>query len=116
MLSITASGYITGEPKVEDTEYGKRATITIRAKTSNGKQTHYINAVFYGKRIETVCKYMADGRQVSIIGSVRQMSGKKKNDGTEYSSIYMDASDFSLPELNGGDPDRRKPIDEEVAF
>jgi single-stranded DNA-binding protein len=116
MLTITASGYITGEPKIEDTEYGKRATVTIRSKTTNGKQTHYINAVFYGKRIETVSNYMADGRQVTIIGSVRQISGKKKKDGTDYSSIYMDASDFTLPERNNGDPDRRKPIDEEVAF
>ena len=116
MLTITASGFITGEPKVEDTEYGKRATVTIRSKTTNGKQTHFINAVFYGKRIETVSKYMADGRQVTIIGSVKQISGKKKQDGTDYSSIYMDASDFSLPEKNNEATGYSKPVDEEVAF
>jgi single-stranded DNA-binding protein len=104
MLTITASGFITGEPKVEDGEYGKRATVTIRAKTTNGKQTHYINAIFYGKRIETVTRYMADGRQVSIVGAVKAIMGKKKKDGTEYSSVYMDAYDFTLPEKLDSDP------------
>jgi len=115
MLTITASGFITGEPKVEDTEYGKRATVTIRSKTTNGKQTHYINAVFYGKKIDIASKYMADGRQITIIGGVRNISGKKKQDGSEYASVYMDAMDFTLPEKMNGDSER-KTIDPEVAF
>lgn len=103
MLSLIASGYVTGEVKVEDTEYGKRGTVSIRAKTTNGKQTHYINASFYGKKIDTAVKYMEDGRQISIIGSVKAVVPKKKKDGTDFSAIYMDATDFTIPEKQGGE-------------
>lgn len=98
MLTLVANGFVTGEVKAEDTEYGKRAVVSIRSKTTNGKQTHYINATFYGKKIDVVTKFMQDGRQVTIVGSVKSIKSQKKKDGTEYASIYMDATDFTLPE------------------
>lgn len=107
MLSLVANGFVTGEVKVEDGEYGKRATVSIRSKTTNGKQTHYVNATFYGKRIDTVVKYMEDGRQVTIIGSVKTITPKKKKDGTDYVAIYMDGNDFSLPERQSGNESYR---------
>ena len=119
MLTITASGFTTGEPKVEDTEYGKRATVSIRAKTTNGKQTHYINAVFYGKKIDVVQRFMEDGRQITVVGAIRNISSKtKKGDGTPYSSIYIDVSDFTLPEKLSDSPSRRSsgPSEEEIPF
>ena len=98
MLTLVANGYVTGEVKVEDGDYGKRAVVSIRSKTTNGKQTHYVNATFYGKKIDTVSKFMEDGRQVTIVGSVKTILPKKKKDGTEYVAFYMDATDFTLPE------------------
>lgn len=101
MLTLVANGYITGDVKVEDGDYGKRAVVSIRSRTTNGKQSHYINATFYGKKIETVSKYMEDGRQVTIVGSVKTILPKKKKDGTDFVAIYMDATDFTLPERQG---------------
>lgn len=117
MLIITASGFTTGEPKIEDTEYGKRATVSIRAKTTNGKQTHYINAVFYGKKIDVVERFMEDGRQITVAGAVRNISSKTKKDGTPYSSLYIDVSDFTLPEKLSDAPRRpSQPSEEEIPF
>ena len=117
MLIITASGFTTGEPKIEDTEYGKRATVSIRAKTTNGKQTHYINAVFYGKKIDVVERFMEDGRQITVAGAVRNVSSKTKKDGTPYSSFYIDVSDFTLPEKLSDAPRRSsQPSEEEIPF
>lgn len=98
MFTLTVSGFVTGEVKREESEYGKRGILTVRAKTASGKQSHYVNATFYGKRIDTVEKFMEDGRLVSISGVVKNMTPKKKKDGTDYIAIYMDGCDFSLPE------------------
>jgi single-stranded DNA-binding protein len=124
MFSVAITGYITGDVKVEDTEYGKRGIVSLRVKS--GKQAHYFNCTFFGKKIDLAEKYMHDGRQVSFVGTVRNATGKKKKDGTEYCAFYMDVSDFSFPEKLDGEESysRQKPAtapaydpsDEEIPF
>lgn len=118
MLTLVASGYVTGEVQVKDGDYGKSATVGIRSKTTNGKQTHFVNATFYGKKIETVVKFMEDGRQVTLVGSVKNIAPKKKKDGTEYVAVYMDATDFTIPERQGQEmPSRSQaPAADEMPF
>lgn len=126
MLSITANGYVTGEVKVQDGEYGRNGVVGIRCKTGNGKQSHYVNAVFYGKKIETAQKYLEDGRQVTVVGSIKSIAPKKKKDGTDYVAMYVDVQEFSLPEMKSSEEGyaaanrSRKAVasipDEDVAF
>jgi single-stranded DNA-binding protein len=103
MLSITANGYVTGEIKVQDGEYGRSATLGIRCKTGNGKQTHYVNAVFYGKKIELAQRFLEDGRQVTVVGSIKSVLPKKKKDGTDFVAMYVDVQEFSLPEMKSSE-------------
>jgi single-stranded DNA-binding protein len=103
MLAITASGYVTGELKVQDGDYGKSGILGIRCKSSNGKQTHFVNAVFYGKRIETAQKYLEDGRQVTVVGTIKSIVPKKKKDGTDYVAMYVDVQEFTLPEMKSSE-------------
>lgn len=118
MLTLVASGYVTGEVQVKDGDYGKTATVGIRSKTTNGKQTHFVNATFYGKKIDTAVKFMEDGRQVTLVGSVKNIAQKKKKDGTEYVAVYMDATDFTIPERQGQEmPSRSQaPAADEIPF
>lgn len=125
MLGITASGYVTGELKINDGEYGRNAVIGVRCKTSNGKQTHYVNAVFYGKKIEVAQKYLQDGRQITVFGTVKSILPKQRKDGTDFAALYVDVQEFTLPEMKSSeegyaDASRsRKAIakmDEEVPF
>ena len=123
-MIITATGYTTGEIKVEEGEYGRNATICIRAKTINGKQTNFINATFYGKKIDVLQKYVnEDGRQVTITGGVKQMTEKTKKDGTKYIATYVEGYQFSIPENSGpgeerysGSKRKTEPSEEEVPF
>lgn len=96
MFSVAVTGYITGDVKVEESDYGRRGVVSIRVKA--GKQVHFVNGTFYGKRIELAQKYMHDSRQVSLAGSIKAVTQKKKKDGTEYCAFYMDVADFSFPE------------------
>lgn len=99
MFTIAVTGYVTGEIKVKDGEYGKSGTLSIRVKTASAKSpSHYVNAVFYGKRIETIQKYVADGRLIAVSGPVKSIMHKRNKADVEYVSIYIDCSDFSLPE------------------
>lgn len=124
MLSLTASGYVTGEVKIQDGDYGRTGVLGIRCKSANGKQSHFVNAVFYGKKIEVAQKYMEDGRQVTVVGSIKNIIPKEKKDGTKYVSIYMDVSEFTLPEVKSSEESysaaarSRKNVDEidDVAF
>lgn len=103
MLAITANGYVTGELKINDGEYGKNAVIGVRCKTSSGKQTHYVNAVFYGKKIELAQRFLEDGRQVTIVGSIKNILHKQRKDGTDFAAIYVDVQEFSLPEMKSSE-------------
>jgi single-stranded DNA-binding protein len=123
-MIITATGYTTGEIKVEEGEYGRNATVCIRAKTINGKQTNFINATFYGKKIDVLQKYVnEDGRQVTITGGVKQIAEKTKKDGNKYIVTYMEGYQFSIPENSGPGEERyssskgkKASVDEDVAF
>ena len=103
MLAITANGYVTGELKIQDGDYGKSAVLGIRCKSGNGKQTHFVNAVFYGKKIDLAQRFLEDGRQVTVVGSMKNIVGKQRKDGTDYVAMYVDVQEFSLPEIKSSE-------------
>lgn len=104
MMAATFTGYVTGAPKTTDNEnYGPSCEVSIRCKTDNGKQQHFVNARFYGKKISTVEKYIKDGDQMTVSGSISSIMPKKKADGTEYVNIYMNTvATFSIPPSPSG--------------
>jgi single-stranded DNA-binding protein len=119
MFQLTATGFITGEVKVEDGQYGKRGMFTLRARSGNGKDTHYVNVNVYGKKIDVAQKYMLDGRQVTVSGSVKSVLGKKRKDGTDYCAFYLDCNEFSLPERMNSEErpaPNRAAAEEEIPF
>jgi single-stranded DNA-binding protein len=94
---LTVTGYVSGDPVAKEGDYGRYTEISLRWKTSNGKQTHYANAKVYGKKIDVVCNYIHDGDQVTISGAVSAIMSKQRKDGTDYCQIYMDCAEFSIP-------------------
>jgi single-stranded DNA-binding protein len=102
MLTIT--GYVTGDPAIQDGDYGRFVELSVRWKTGNGKQTHWAAAKIYGKKIEVAMKYIRDGDQITISGTVNSIKNKTKKDATEYCQFYMDCAEFSIP------PSERKDV------
>jgi single-stranded DNA-binding protein len=97
MLNLSATGYVTGKPKIESGDYGDSCTIGLRCKGQGGKHVFYVNAKFYGKQMAVIEKYIEDGDQVTVAGTVALATEKTKKDGTKYSAVYMTGSGFSLP-------------------
>lgn len=121
MLALTATGYVSGKPKIESGDYGESCTISIRTKGEGGKHGFYINAKFYGKRMATIEKYINDGDQVTVTGTVSLALEKAKKDGTKYTSVYMSGAGFTLPARGNLDdaPAPMRPLpasEEEVPF
>lgn len=107
-MILTATGYTTGELQIKETDYGKTATVSIRCKSGNGKQSYYVNAVWYGKKIEQAQKYInQDGRQITVVGLVKNILHKtREKDNTTYYVIYMDGFHFTIPENSGPGEER----------
>jgi hypothetical protein len=121
MLSLTATGYVSGKPKIESGDYGENCTISIRAKGDGGKHPFYVNAKFYGKRMATIEKYINDGDQVTVTGTVSMAIEKAKQDGAKYTCVYMNGAGFTLPARANLDsaPATMRPLplsEEEVPF
>jgi single-stranded DNA-binding protein len=122
MLNLSATGYVSGKPKIESGDYGDSCTISLRCKGKGGKHVFYVNAKFYGKQMAVIEKYIEDGDQVSVNGSVALAVEKTKKDGTKYSAIYMSGNDFCLPSrgqsdvMSGAKSKPQQPSEEEVPF
>jgi hypothetical protein len=97
MLALTATGWVTGQPKIETNDYGDFCNISLRCKGDGGKHVFYVNAKFYGKRMDTITKYINDGDVITVTGTVGLAMEKAKKDGTKYSSVYMTGAGFTLP-------------------
>lgn len=121
MLSLTATGYVSGKPKIQSSDYGDSCTISVRCKGDSGKHAFYINAKFFGKKMATIEKYINDGDQVTVSGMVTMSKNGAKKDGSEYTSMYMNGSGFSLPVRanTAGAPAPNRPLpasDEDIPF
>jgi hypothetical protein len=102
MLNLTATGYVTGKPTIQSSDYGDSCTIGLRCKGQGGKHVFYVNAKFFGKQMAVIEKFIEDGDQVTIACSLALAVEKTKKDGTKYSAFYGTGSNFSLP--NRGQP------------
>lgn len=119
MLALTATGYVTGKPKIESGDYGDFCNLSIRCKGDGGKRVFYVNAKFYGKRMATIEKFINDGDQITVTGTVAESIEKAKKDGTKYVSLYMSGAGFTLPSRGSADaPAASRPLanDAEVPF
>lgn len=116
MLSLTATGYVTGKPKIESSDYGDNCVIGIRCKGDGGKHLFYVNARFYGKRMATIEKYINDGDMVTVTGTVSGAVEKAKKDGTKYTAVYLTGAGFTLPPSPRADAPAPKASEEEVPF
>ena len=97
MISLTATGYVSGKPTIEKSDYGDSLSVGIRCKGDGGKNVFYVNAKFYGKRMAVIEKFISDGDQVTLTGTVGAMLEKTKKDGTKYAQVYMNGAGFSIP-------------------
>ena len=95
MFNITAHGNLGKDPEVKDVKDTQVAEFSLAARTGKDETT-WINCAVWGKRADTVKKYLHKGDKVTVAGSGKLTTYQKK-DGTEGSSLELRVSDFTLP-------------------
>jgi len=98
MFTVTATGYVYSDPKVEEGERGKAVCVTIKTKVGQGSV--FITARFYGKKMGPILDYIHGRDQVTIAGKVTAIMPKTSAEGLKYMQVYLAGFDFSLPVMS----------------
>ena len=98
MFGATFEGTVNREPKIKEGEYGRNIEISMAVKGQGGKQIMYVSGTVWGKRIETVEKYIHKGSRIAMIAGVRRIRtfGGQEGGDARY-ALDVDVHDFTLP-------------------
>lgn len=99
MSMLSATGYVTGEPKEEEGDYGRYCDINLRFKFAHAKSpVNYLVARVYGARVKHVLDWIHDGSQITVHVVIKMVRQKeRKLDGTTYLEFRGDCALFSYP-------------------
>lgn len=100
MNNVVLIGRITAKPELNYTKDGMAVTkFTLAVDRGKDKGADFIRVTAFGKRAETICRYMDKGRQIAVQGRINTGSYKDK-DGkmVYYTEVCVDNDEF----LGGG--------------
>lgn len=97
MFTITATGYVIAEPKIDKGDKGENVFFTIKHKV--GITDVLITSRFYGRRIIPIMEYIHASNQITVSGKVTAILEKprKGRENMKYIHIYLAGYDYSLP-------------------
>ncbi len=95
MLNLTAHGNIGRDPELRESGQSQVANFSLGCRTGQ-ESTTWINCAVWGKRAETVMKFLKKGSKVTVVGSGKLRTYEKK-DGTQGQSLELNVTDFTLP-------------------
>ena len=77
MLNMTAHGNLGRDPELKQTDKSQVASFSIAARTGRDETT-WIDCSVWGKRAETVMQYLHKGDRITVCGSAKCGSMRKK--------------------------------------
>jgi hypothetical protein len=107
MFFITATGPVIGDPNLHDGDNGRYVEFTVKSKLRT--KSVYITARFYGRKIQTIMRYIRNCDQITVAGQVLAIVEKvRAKDQMKYCQIYIAGADNSLPPVKtDGIPEER---------
>ena len=97
MNNVVLIGRITAKPELNFTKDQMAITkFTIAVdRQSKDKGADFIRVTAFGRRAETICRYMDKGRQIAIQGRIQTGSYKDKDGKTVYTQeVIIDNDEF----------------------
>lgn len=97
MNNVVLIGRITAKPELNFTKDQMAITkFTIAVdRQSKDKGADFIRVTAFGKRAESICRYMDKGRQIAIQGRIQTGSYKDKDGKTVYTTdVIIDNDEF----------------------
>ena len=106
MIHATILGRLGRDPELKETNDGTRI-LNLNLATDHGfgdkKETMWVRCAIFGKRADTLAKYLAKGSQVLVVGELYTREWEK-NDGTIGYSLECRVSEleFAGSKSDGG--------------
>lgn len=98
MLSVTVTGRLAGDPRVNAVKGNDVANFTILSNSRKGSEdvTTAVDVAVWGKRSETVAKYFKKGSMVTVTGTGHIETFERSN-GELGAKLSIQGADFTLP-------------------
>ena len=100
MNSVILIGYIVAKPELRYTPQSQTAvtkfTIAVDRPAKDGKkEADFIRVTAFGRRAESICRYMDKGRQIAVQGRIKTGSYKDRDGKTVYTTdVIIDNDEF----------------------
>lgn len=100
MNNVILIGRITAKPELQYTPNSQMAvtkfTIAVDRPSKDGeKKADFIRVTAFGRRAETICRYMDKGRQIAVQGKLQTGSHKDRDGKTVYTTdVIIDNDEF----------------------
>lgn len=118
MNSVNLIGRITAKPEIKYTPNTQTATTTFTIavdRYGKDKGADFIRLTAFGKRAETICRYMDKGRMIAIQGRIQTGSYKDRDGKTVYTTdVIINEADFIGKASEPSPKPEIKPTDAEV--
>jgi len=116
MNKVVLLGNLVKDPELKaiqsKSKYYTRVIIAINRnfKSSTGvKEADFIPVVFWGKKAETLCKYMKKGDSISISGTLRTSNYEDENGNKRY-KIEVCAEEFNFVNIKRTNNNENKAV------
>ena len=97
MNSVILIGRLTAKPELnytKDQTAIAKFTIAVDRQTKD-KGADFIRVTAFGRRAESICRYMDKGRQIAVQGRIQTGSYKDKDDNMVYTTdVIIDNDEF----------------------
>ena len=112
MNVVVISGGLGRDPEVKQTQSGSTImnfSVAVSDRRKNGQTgqweevTHWVDCVMFGKRAESLSRFLRKGMKVTISGRLQQNRWEDKQ-GNKRSKIEVVANDVELPPRGQGQP------------
>lgn len=96
MNNVVLIGRIVKKPELQYTPNTQTAVTSFSiAVDRRDEGADFIKVTAYGKRAESICRYMDKGRQIAVQGRLRTGSYKDRNGNTVYTTeVIIDNDEF----------------------
>lgn len=96
MNNVVLIGRLTKKPEIRYSPNTQEAVTNFTIAVDRYKEgADFIKVTAYGKRAESICRYMDKGRQIAIQGKLRTGSYKDRDGKTVYTTeVIIDNDEF----------------------
>ena len=102
-ISANFDGYVVEHPEEKNGEYGRYTDIILKVNLG-GREVHYAQGRFYGRKISLILDYVRANDYMTMTGSVSRIMPRVRKDGVKCCHIYLRDAFFTLPPKMGAAP------------